>query len=212
MSEPVRQMTIFDSARERLGVEYARALLGAVAAPDQAATVVAELEAFVLEVLDRAPGVAALLESLRVPVAVQLAALDKTLAGRVSAPLLTFLKVVCRRRRFDCLRAIARAARSQLRAQQGRVEVLLRSATPLDDALCARISQRLEALLGQRVDLVKEQDPAVIGGVVMRVGDTVYDASVARSLERLRQTAADAVAQAARESLNLFATAMESKA
>lgn len=162
--------------------------------------------------LDRAPGVAALLESLRVPVAVQLAALDKTLAGRVSAPLLTFLKVVCRRRRFDCLRAIAREARTQLRAQQGRVEVLLRSATPLDDALCARISQRLEALLGQRVDLVKEQDPAVIGGVVMRVGDTVYDASVARSLERLRQTAADAVAQAARESLNLFATALESKA
>jgi hypothetical protein len=63
MSEPVRQPTVLDSGQEHLGAQYARALLGAAARDGQAAAVVEELDAFVAEVLDRAPRLEATLAS-----------------------------------------------------------------------------------------------------------------------------------------------------
>jgi F-type H+-transporting ATPase subunit delta len=206
MSEPVRQPTVFDSGQEHLGTQYARALLGAAARDGQAAAVVEELDAFIVEVLDLAPRLEAALASLRVPVAAKLGLLDKALAGRMSGTLLTFLKVVCRHRRFESLRAIRKAARQQLNESIGRVDVQVRTPMPLSDDVHELVTRRLESLLGKRVHLVVRLDASLIGGLVVRVGDTVYDASVARGLSRLRERALDEVARAVRESLDRFAS------
>lgn len=205
MSEPVRQPTVFDSGQEHLGTQYARALLGAAARRGQAAAVVDELDDLIAEVLDRAPQFEAILASPRVPAASQAAMLDKAFAGRMSTTLLTFLKVVCRHRRFACLRAIRHAARQQLNAWEGRVEVQVQAAAALSDEVRELVTRRLEALLGQRVQLVVRQDERLIGGLVIRMGDVVYDASVARGLSRLRESVRDEVARAVRESLGRFA-------
>jgi len=207
MSEPVRQPTVLDSGQEHLGQQYARALLGAAARDGQAAAVVEELDAFITEVLDVAPRLEAALTSPRVPAAAKLGLLDKALAGRMSVSLLNFLKVVCRHRRFACLRAIRKAARQQLNEWEGRVDVQVRTPAPLSEAVHELVTRRLESLLGKRVHLVVRLDESLIGGLVIRVGDMVYDASVARGLSRLRESALDEVARAVRESLDRFASA-----
>jgi len=206
MSEPVRQPTVLDSGQEHLGAQYARALLGAAARDGQAAAVGEELDAFVAEVLDRAPRLEATLASLRVAADAKLELLDKALAGRMSTTLLTFLKVVCRHRRFDCLRVIRKAAQRQWNDWEGRVEVQVRTATPLSGDVRDLVTRRLELLLGKRVSLVVRQDESLIGGLVIRVGDMVYDASVARGLSRLRESVLDEVARAVHESLDRFAS------
>ena len=206
MSEHVRQPTVFDSGQEHVGGVYAKALLGAAAKAGQAASVVEELDSFVDDVLDRLPVLEATLASLRVPAEAKLALLDKSLAGRMTATLLTFLKVVCRHQRFACVRAIRRAARQQLNELEGSVEVRLRTATPLSSELRALVTQRLESLLGKQVNLFVRDDESLIGGMVVRVGDMVYDASVACGLSRLRESAVDQVVHAVRESLDRFAS------
>jgi len=205
MSEPVRQPTVFDSGQEHVGAVYAKALLGAAAQAGQAAAAVEELDSFVSDVLDRLPNLEATLASPRVPFEAKLSLLDKSLSGRMSGTLLTFLKVVCRHGRFDCLRAVRRAARQQLNELEGRVDVQLRTPTPLNAQVRELVTRRLETLLGKRVNLFVWDDESLIGGMVVRVGDMVYDASVANELRRLRESAVDLVVHAARESLDRFA-------
>jgi F-type H+-transporting ATPase subunit delta len=64
------------------------------------------------------------------------------------------------------------------------------SAYPLDDAQRQLISSRLAAEVGTRVHLDERVDPDIIGGVIARVGDRVFDGSVRGRLERLRRTLA----------------------
>jgi len=141
-----------------------------------------------------------------VPAEAKLALLDKGLAGRMSVTLLTFLKVVCRHQRFDCMRAIRRAAWHQWNEGEGRVDVLVRTPTPLSAELRELVTRRLASLLGKQVNLAVREDESLIGGMVVRVGDMVYDASVANELSRLRESAVDQVAHAVRESLDRFAS------
>lgn len=206
MIEPVRQPTIFDSGQEHVGAVYAKALLGAAVTAGQAAEVVEELDAFVVDVLDRLPVFEATLASPRVPAEAKLALLDKGLAGRMSDTLLTFLKVVCRHQRFNCMRAIRRAAWHQWNEWEGRVDVLVRTPTPLSAELRELVTRRLESLLGKQVNLVEQDDASLIGGMVIRVGDMVYDASVANELNRLRESAVDRVLHAVRQSFDRFAS------
>mgnify|MGYP001565729764 CR=1 FL=1 len=106
--------------------------------------------------------------------------LDRAFRGKMTGQLLNFLKVVTRRGRFDCLRAIQQAAKQLLNDLRGRVEVRLRSAQPLDPSLLAAVANRLRSVLGRDVDLQLQVDPELLGGLVIRVGDTVYDGSVVR--------------------------------
>jgi len=83
--------------------------------------------------------------------------------------------------------------------RQGRVEVLpeemeradgpviVTSAVPLTEAEQATIRQELAARLGEGLALSFQVDPAILGGLVIRVGDRVIDGSMARQLEELRR-------------------------
>ena len=55
-----------------------------------------------------------------------------------------------------------------------RVEVLVRSAQPLPDALRVAVVARMETMLSAEVKLIESVDPNLIGGLVVRVGDRVY--------------------------------------
>ena len=59
-----------------------------------------------------------------------------------------------------------------------------------------RLSESAGALLGCRVQLETEVDPSMIGGVILRIGDTVYDGSITARLERLRKEMSQGVLEA----------------
>lgn len=197
----------FDTDRQYLGSVYAKALLGATNQARNTESVLAEFETFVAEVLDRVPKLATLLASPRVPHAAKEQVLDRVLGGKSSQQLLCFLKVVSKHGRMDCLRQASLAARQLFSEQQGRLEVIVKTAEPLDDAQRRAVVERLRATLGKEIDLKAEVDQALISGVVVRVGDTVYDGSVANRLQRLQADVVGRTAERIRASIDRFSSA-----
>ena len=106
--------------------------------------------------------------------------------GAVSPLLLVFLKVLARHGRLDCLRAVRGQFHRLYDALAGRVQVRVTTAVPLDAAVLRSLEEMLRRKLGREPVVRQVTDPDLIGGVVVQVGDTLYDASVARQLETLR--------------------------
>ena len=88
--------------------------------------------------------------------------------------------------RLSSLPAIAREVDTMIQAKSGRVSAEITSALPLDASQIQQISVALEKLSGKKVDVVKREDPALLGGVVAKVGDVVYDGSLRTQLRTIR--------------------------
>jgi F-type H+-transporting ATPase subunit delta len=117
--------------------------------------------------------------------------IDRVFGTQASPLVLNFLKVLASHGRLDCIRAIDRRAHQLLDEFQGRVRVKVTTAAPVDPELAGRIAQGLKGLLDGEPVLDEAVDPELIGGVVVQVGDTVYDGSIARQLENVRQQMID---------------------
>ncbi len=183
-----------DVGVRHVGDVYAEALLGAAEKAGQAEAVLAELDSLLADVLDPFPKLERILASALVSHEEKVGILDRTLGRRASPLVLNFLKVVSRHGRLDCLRAIHRQARELYDQMRGRVPVRVSTATPLAPGLARRIADNLRKLLDGEPILDQRVDPGLIGGIVVRVGDTVYDASVANQLNTVRQQMIDRTA------------------
>jgi F-type H+-transporting ATPase subunit delta len=105
---------------------------------------------------------------------------------------LNFLELVAERHRMPAIFRIRREFDELWREENKLLEVRITSAIELDDELVERIGKRIEEQTGQRIDLDATVDKDVIGGLVLRVGNMVMDASVRGRLERLRREVARA--------------------
>jgi ATP synthase F1 delta subunit len=70
--------------------------------------------------------------------------------------------------------------------------VQVTSAVPLDESVHARIGEEIGRQTGRKVELSANVDPDVLGGIVLRVGNSILDASIRTRLERLRKQVAGA--------------------
>ena len=179
--------TVFDEADSQVARNYAEALLNVAGKDGRADAALEDLEAIQAEVLRPHPRLAALLASTSVRPAEKDRILARTLEGQVQPTVLRFLQVLSRRGRLGLLGAITRQARALLDRREGRRPVTVRSAAPLDEAQQAALRDRLAGLVGGTPVLRLEVDPALIGGLVVQVGDDVYDASVRNRLRQLRK-------------------------
>ncbi|MHC4400421.1 MAG: ATP synthase F1 subunit delta [Planctomycetota bacterium] len=170
---------------------YAEALLGAAEKAGRAEAILEELDSLIADVLDAFPKWEEILASGLISHEEKLGILDRTLAGRASLLLVNFLKVVSRHGRLDCLRAIHRRAHELYDRLRGRVSVEVSTAAPLGSDMAERLARSLRDLTGGEPVLEQVVDPSLIGGVVVRVGDTVYDASIATQLDNVRQQMID---------------------
>ncbi len=90
--------------------------------------------------------------------------------------------------RISALPAVSSEFNALLDLKTGRVEGSVTSAAPLGEAAIQRLQALLGKQIGKQVVLSSSVDADLIGGLVVRIGNTVYDASVANQLARLRQT------------------------
>jgi F-type H+-transporting ATPase subunit delta len=176
-----------DVGVEHIAAVYATALLDAADQAGQMEDAIAELDALTAEVLDRFPNFDAVLASAMISSEEKAGILDRAFAGRLSPLAVHFLKVVARHGRLDCLRAIRRQAHALYDKRKNRVPVELTSAEPIDAEMAERIKRDLREKLGAEPLLNVRVDPELIGGAVLRVGDVVYDGSIANQLENLRE-------------------------
>jgi F-type H+-transporting ATPase subunit delta len=90
--------------------------------------------------------------------------------------------------RLPQLEDVLDALEEQAEAETGRVRVEVTSAKPMSEAYYSRLADKLQRVTDREVVLVKKQDPSLIGGVVTRVGDQVFDGSLSNRLSELRET------------------------
>jgi F-type H+-transporting ATPase subunit delta len=176
---------------EHIAGVYAQALLSAAEKAGKTDSAVAEFDALMSEVLDANPRFQAILASKLISPAETSAILNRILGGRVSSLFMNFLQVVARHGRLDCLRAIHLQTRVLYDILQNRVRVQLITAEPLSPELEAKIRIDLRAKLGGEPMMETLVDPNLIGGAVLRLGDTVYDGSIQNQLNSLRQEMMD---------------------
>jgi len=88
--------------------------------------------------------------------------------------------------RLASVEAIAREVNAMIEAKSGKTSAEVTSAKPLDAAQLSQITAALEKLSGKKVAVTKREDPSLLGGVVAKLGDTVYDGSLRTQLRTLR--------------------------
>ena len=104
----------------------------------------------------------------------------------VGAEPLNLVLLMIRRGRPGAVPAMRRHFEELVRRQRGIARAEIRSALPLDEQDRAELERTLERLAGREVELTELVDPSLIGGISVRIGDQLYDASVRSRLERLR--------------------------
>jgi ATP synthase F1 delta subunit len=103
-----------------------------------------------------------------------------------------FLQLLAEKHRLPVLFRIRREFDALWAKEQHLLEVSVTSAVDLDEETVKGIGRKIEEQTGQRVELTASVDPDLIGGIVIRVGNKVLDASVRNRLERFRRSVASA--------------------
>jgi F-type H+-transporting ATPase subunit delta len=113
-------------------------------------------------------------------------AIRAAFAGKVDEIFLNFLLVLNDHDRLDLLRPILAAYRELYDRRQNRVRVEVRSAVPLPEDQLHRLRDELRQMMRREPILEPRVDPELLGGLVIRVEDWLYDASVRARLEGIR--------------------------
>ena len=106
--------------------------------------------------------------------------------GDITPPVAKLLTLMAEHDRLGLLPEVVRSYRARLLDHLGVVEAQVTTAQPLTLERAAAIEHSLAQVSGREVTMVTDVDPEILGGVVARLGTTVYDGSVARHLERMR--------------------------
>jgi len=167
---------------------YARALLD-VAIKENAnlEQVDVDLAGFAA-LFDHHPALAKVLLNPAVPAPRKRAAVADLLArAKVSPIVAKLMLLLAERDRLVLLPDLVAAYRDRLMDYRQVVRAQVTTAAPIDAARVQQIQSGLAKATGRTVDIETKTDPAIIGGLVARVGSTVYDASVVRQLERMKE-------------------------
>ncbi len=175
-----------DVSARRIAKVYATALLDTAGQRAEADTVLAELDSLVRDVFAREPRLEMLLSSAAIGRHERHAALQKIFQGRATDTFMNFLQVLNDHERLNLLRPILTSAIEMFDERNRRLRVIVTSAIPLPDEARTRLEISVRAQFHREPVLIPEIDPALLGGLKIRIGDIQYDASVRNRLDTLR--------------------------
>ncbi len=184
--QQIHHATVFDDATRHVARIYAEALLSAADKRQQTQEVLEQLEELVREVLARDPAFALFLASAVVGRERKREALHRAFGGKVNEVLYHFLLVLNDHDRLDIIREVAVLMRDIYERRAGRMHVEVKSAIALDDEQRERLRRELRDKFHREPILSVRVDPELLGGLVVKVDDWVYDGSVRARLERIR--------------------------
>jgi len=167
-------------------LRYARAVEASSDSLDELGALAAQLEA-VAQVMKADPVVADALASPGLPEDRRRALLDALAkAVRMSPKASTLIGILVQHRRMGLLPLVAQQVSRIHDRRSGIVEAEVVSASPLTPDVAEQTRRTLERAAGTRVRLSLRTDPSLIGGIVAKVGSTVYDGSIRTRLSALR--------------------------
>lgn len=195
--------TVFDADQQQLGDVYAKALLGFGQKSGNVDKLIEELDG-VAGAVNELPKLKGALESPRIAFAAKEKLIVKAFGKKVSKEFMQFMKVLGSKGRFDCLNAVNSSAKKLHDEMTGKVMATVTTAEKIDAGVEKDVAAKLEKLLGRKVQLKSTIDPDIIGGMIVRVGDTVYDGSVVSQLAQVRSKAIKRASDAIRSSMDKF--------
>lgn len=139
----------------------------------------------VREALRASPKFQALVESPGVGTADTERAVRGAFGESVGEPVLNLLLLLVRKRRQKAFARIVDAYEAMVTEERRERRVAVATAGPLDDGARARLADVLSRKIGARVVLETRVEPALLGGALVRVGDTLFDGSLKAALARL---------------------------
>ena len=174
-----------DIAADRVAKIYAQAVVDAAEAAGCRREVLVELATLARDVLPKVPEAAAVFSSPKVALDDKNRIIERLTAGRMQATTTNALHVLARHGRLGLLGAVVDAAERLADEREGRQQATFTTAVPLDAAEQSRLVDDTQKALAAALVPTFVVDPAIIGGLVVRVGDTIYDQSVATGLAHL---------------------------
>ena len=180
----------FDDRQTAVARVYADALLGLAERRGEADELRDELAAVAAEV-ERDDALRAFLVTPLVDAEARAASLERIFRGRASDLLVDGLQVLNRKGRIGLLPAIAAVYARAHNTLRGRIEVAVTSAVPLDDEQRAAVAAAVARRSGRTALLRETVDAALVGGMVIQIGDQKADASVASRLHALSDALLD---------------------
>jgi F-type H+-transporting ATPase subunit delta len=184
--EVAKPPTVLEPVAQSLANVYAQALLGLVEDTDAARHLCAELTDLIT-LIDEIPGASDLLRTQLISKDDRLAMIQKIFEGRLSQVAEGLVMVMARHGRLELLSGVRTRFCHLLNTREGIIEVQVTSAAPLDQQQLDRITAYLRQATGKEPLLSTSVDESLVGGVKVRIGDLVYDASVAASLKKIEK-------------------------
>ncbi len=172
---------------------YAQALYQQATASGQTDAVEADV-ALVGQTFASSPDLVAAIGSPVVPRDKKQAVLDRVFGGSLSPTTAGFLRLLMDKGREGLVPEVVAAYRALGDERTGTVEAVVRTAKPLSADETDRLQAALAARTGKTIRLRIHLDPDLIGGLVVRIGDVVYDRSVRHQLTQLRDSLAERAA------------------
>lgn len=188
-------MANVDEREREVGRLYAEAILHVAEEQGQAEELLEELNGLVAY-LDKNLEFEGFLANPLIEEGPHAQVIEDAFRGKASDLLVDSLLVVNRKGRLSAVRAIAVAYRAALRDLRGWMDVHVRTAVPLTDALRARLMDALAATTSRKPALIEHVDPAVVGGLIVQIEGRKIDASLASRLHHLSEAL---LARASRE-------------
>jgi F-type H+-transporting ATPase subunit delta len=103
----------------------------------------------------------------------------------LSLPTANFIRLLVKKRRIASLTDIEESYRKLMDDALGISRVQVRTAFPMTSELAASLQRGLESLTGKKVEMQIDEDASLLGGVVVRVGDKLYDGSIKVQLNNM---------------------------
>jgi len=115
--------------------------------------------------------------------------LVKLLDGADEA-LVNFLELLIEKHRMPAIFRIRRYYDTLWEQAHQILPVQIATAIALDEGVAKQLGEQIEKTTGQRIELTQSVDPDILGGIVLRVGNSILDASIRNRLENLRKAVA----------------------
>jgi F-type H+-transporting ATPase subunit delta len=167
-----------------LAGRYAAALFQAAAAKGEEQKVQADLSSAHKLLLD-AMGA---LRHPRVSPATKKKLLHDALGDKVGATTLSFLNLLVDKKRFELMVMVAANYAKMAADKRGSAKAHVRAAVALSPDAQRDLAAKLKQFIGKDIELDVKEDPELIGGITVKIGDWVLDSSLRGQLRRLKES------------------------
>ncbi|MGN8771458.1 F0F1 ATP synthase subunit delta [Paenibacillus barengoltzii] len=166
---------------------YAKALFEIARQSERALELEAELKALV-DALHHDPSIQLFIESPKISDTAKWDAIQKGLEGKVSQPIVSLVQLLIERGRITILPQISSSYTKLVGDSLGLSDALVYSTYPLSEAEKQQVADEFGALVNREIRVINEVDKELLGGIKVKIGDTLYDGSLAGKLNRLEKS------------------------